>query len=131
MLNRKLKDLGIAVIVIAVLILAYRVFFIRIVNYEIAGVKIPSQYNVLTGSVKPIEDYKGTGQLPAVKPSLEPSVGLTTGEVAAAKLRWSVFGEWVKGHPEYSGWSDSIETFKKANQEFREEMKNFGKAGTS
>ena len=57
-MNKKIKAGLIAVIAALALFTAYKLTFIRTVNYEIGGITIPSRYNILTGSVKPIKDYR-------------------------------------------------------------------------
>lgn len=115
---------GIAVLLFGV----YRLTFIRVVNYEIAGVKIPSEYNMLTGKVKPIMNYSGKGNLPSLTPREAGKVGLSQEQVMVAQLHWAIFEEWLKAHPEYKDWETNAETFKKANDEFKNEMKTHPRA---
>ena len=46
--------------------------------------------------------------------------GLDRTDVAAANVRWAIFEEWVKAHPQYKNWESDPEVFKKANAEFKE-----------
>jgi len=103
----------------AFLTVSYKSLFIRTVNYEIAGVKIPSKYNMLTGNVTPINNYKGKANLPSMQPSIKGNVGLSSEQAEAAKLRWALFEEWVSQMPEYKDWQSSPETFKKAMADFK------------
>jgi hypothetical protein len=101
------------------LVVSYRSLFTRTVNYEIAGVQIPSKYNMLTGKVTPIKDYRGSANLPTMQPSIKGNVGLTSEQAEAAKLRWALFEEWVGQMPEYKDWQSNPETFRKAMEDFR------------
>lgn len=98
---------------------SYKSLFTRTVNYEIAGVKIPSKYNILTGNVTPIKNYKGTAKLPSMQPSIKGNLGLSEEQAGAAKLRWALFEEWVTQMPEYNDWQSNPQTFKKAMDAFR------------
>jgi len=62
--NRAIKKILIAAAAVALAFFSFKVLFIRTVNYEIAGVKIPSTYNILTGKVTPIPNYSGRKDLP-------------------------------------------------------------------
>lgn len=99
-----------------------RMVLIRTVSYEIAGVKIPSEYNILTGRAKPIVNYKGKGILPVVETKQSDNVGLTEDQVIVAKLRWAVFEQWANARNEYRGWQDNPEIFRKADDEFRRQL---------
>lgn len=115
----------VAVIIIICLIGAFfllRKALIRTVSYEIAGVKIPSEYNVLTGTAKPIVNYKGKGILPVVETKQSGNVGLTEDQVIVAKLRWAVFEQWANARAEYKGWQNDSDTFSKADDEFRRQL---------
>ncbi len=119
--------------IIAVLLFAgaifllYKFICIRTVYYEIGGIKIPSRYNIITGSVKPISNYKGKANLNTVEARKANKMGLTEEEVIIAKLRWAIFEQWVNTHPQYRGWQKSPILFKKANDDFRRELETSGK----
>lgn len=111
-----------AVIVIAVVVLivtSYRSIFTRIVNYEIAGMQIPSKYDMLTGKVTPIQNYRGKTNLPSMQPVIKGNLGLPAEQAEAAKLRWALFEEWVTQMPQYKDWQTNQETFKQAMADFR------------
>ena len=108
--------LALAIVIIAV---SYKSVFIRTVNYEIAGMKIPSKYNMLTGKVVPIKNYRGKADLPTMQPSIKGNLGLSEEQADAAKLRWALFEEWVSQMPQYKDWQSNPETFKKAMADFR------------
>ena len=107
------------IIVVAFMAVSYKTLFIRTVNYEIAGMKIPSKYNMLTGKVVPIQNYKGRANLPGMQPSVKGNLGLSAEQADAARLRWALFEEWVGQMPQYKDWQSNPETFKKAMAEFR------------
>ena len=96
--------------------------FIRTVNYEIAGVKIPSEYSLITGKIKPIPNYKGRADLPSLEPRLAKSIGLTDDQVTIARFRWAVFEQWVKERPEYKGWNTDETILEKARAAFKADM---------
>lgn len=104
---------------IALIVTSYKGLFIRTVNYEIAGVQIPSKYNMLTGKVVPIRNYKGRANLPTMQPSIKGNLGLSEEQAQAAKLRWALFEEWATQMPQYKDWQTNPETFRKAMEEFR------------
>jgi len=109
-----------ALAVLLVLIaLSYKTLFIRTVNYEIAGVHIPSKYNMLTGKITPIKSYKGKPNLPAMQPAIKGNLGLSEEQAQAAKLRWALFEEWVSQISQYSDWQSNPQTFRKAMEDFR------------
>jgi hypothetical protein len=101
------------------LVLSYKSLFIRTVNYEIAGVQIPSKYNMLTGKVTPIKNYRGKASLPSMQPSIKGNLGLSSEQADAAKLRWALFEEWVSQMPKYKDWQSDPDTFKKAMEDFK------------
>ena len=105
--------------VIAFIIVSYRSLFIRTVNYEIAGVQIPSKYNMLTGKVTPIKDYRGKGNLPAMQPSIKGNLGLGSEQAEAAKIRWALFEEWASQMPQYKDWQSNPDVFRKAMEDFK------------
>ena len=117
-MNRNVKTALIVVIAAVAIFLAYRILFIRTVNYEIGSIKIPSKYNVLTGKVTPILDYKGREPARVVEKNPTKKLGLTGDEVAIARFRWAMFEQWAKQHPEYKGWESDPEIFAKAQEEF-------------
>jgi hypothetical protein len=109
----------IVVAIIALIATSYKSLFTRVVNYEIAGMQIPSKYNMLTGRVTPIQNYKGKTNLPTMQPIIKGNLGLPSEQVEAAKLRWALFEEWVTQMPQYKDWQSNQETFKKAMADFR------------
>lgn len=126
-----LKKLHILLIIAMICLLifgAYRLICIRIVNYEIAGMKIPSEYNILTGKVKPITNYSGKDNLPSLQPREADKLGLSKEQVMVAQLHWAIFKEWLKTHPEYKDWETNPGTFEKANEQFKNELKANSKA---
>ena len=111
-----------AIIIIAVVALiatSYKSIFIRVVNYEIAGMQIPSKYNMLTGKVTPIQNYRGKASLPSMQPIIKGNLGLPAEQAEAAKLRWALFEQWVTQMPQYKDWQSNQETFKQAMADFR------------
>ena len=111
-----------AIIIIAVVALiatSYKSIFTRTVNYEIAGMQIPSKYNMLTGLVTPIQNYRGKASLPSMQPIIKGNLGLSPEQADAAKLRWALFEEWVTQMPQYKDWQSNQETFKQAMADFR------------
>ena len=124
-MNKKIKAVLIIAAAAAVSVFLYRVIFIRTVNYEIAGVKIPSRYNILTGSVRPILNYHGKAIKRTVEDRNANKIGLSDEEVVAAQIRWAVFEEWANSHREYKGWETNAVTFKKAYDAFRKELKKY------
>ena len=132
-MNKNLKTALIAAIAVLACVFLYKLVFIRTVNYEIGGIKIPSKYNLLTGSVKPIKDYKGR----EIKRTLENNkqaqpkkIGLSSDEVISAQVRWAVFEQWVKDRPQYKGWDTDKELFAKAQDDFLKEMESSGRKVT-
>lgn len=103
----------------AFIVMSYKSVFTRTVNYEIAGVQIPSRYNLLTGKITPIRNYKGRIDLPAMQPSVKGNLGLSSEQAEAAKLRWALFEEWANQMPQYKDWQSNPDTFKKAMEDFR------------
>ena len=124
-MNKKVKTALIIAVAIIAVIWIFRLIFIRTVNYEIAGVKIPSKYNVLTGHVRPIPNYKGTSALPSVTPTQKSGIGLSQDQVVMAEFRWALFSQWASTHREYKGWDTDPAVFKKARAAFKEDMKKF------
>lgn len=118
-----MKKMFVPVIIIAVIVaiitISYKSIFTRVVNYEIAGIQIPSKYNMLTGKVTPIKNYKGKADLPSMQPSIKGNLGLSNEQAEAAKLRWALFEEWVTQMPQYKDWQSNQETFRKAMEDFR------------
>ncbi|MFA6142460.1 MAG: hypothetical protein WC738_04105 [Candidatus Omnitrophota bacterium] len=123
-MNKFLKAGIVVIIATALLILLYRLVFIRTVDYEIAGIKIPCKYSILTGSVKPISDYKGNRKLKTVETTKSNKLGLSEEQVVIAKLRWAIFEQWADSRAEYKGWRDNPAVFKKANDNFKQLIKN-------
>lgn len=109
----------VAVFIAFSLVMSYKALFLRTVNYEIAGVNIPSKYNILTGKVVPIKNYRGRTNLPVMQPSIKGNLGLSEEQAQSAKLRWALFEEWVTQMPQYGDWQSNPETFKKAMADFK------------
>lgn len=105
--------------IVAFIVVSYKSIFIRTVNYEIAGIKIPSKYNMLTGKITPINNYKGRVNLPILQPSVKGNLGLPNEQADAARLRWALFEEWVSQMPQYKDWQSDPEIFRKAMDDFR------------
>lgn len=105
--------------IVTFIVISYKALFTRTVNYEIAGIQIPSKYNMLTGKVVPIKKYTGRADLPTMQPSIKGNLGLSNDQAQAAKLRWALFEEWVGQMPQYGDWQSNPETFKKAMEEFK------------
>lgn len=82
---------------------------------------------MLTGTVKPLSNYKGKAKLRTVEASKANKMGLTEEEVVIAKLRWAIFEQWANARPQYRGWQKSAIIFKKANDDFRKETEASGK----
>ena len=123
----KIKAFIIILLVAGAAFLLFKLVFIRTVYYEIGGIKIPSKYNMLTGTVRPISNYKGKSKLRTVETNKASKMGLTEEEVVIAKLRWAIFEQWVNARPQYKGWQKSAVIFKKANDDFRKETEASGK----
>ena len=126
-MSKKSTPILVILLFAGVIFLFYKFVLIRTVYYEIGGIKIPSRYNILTGTVKPISNYKGKANLSTVEARKANKMGLTEEEVVIAKLRWAIFEEWVKARPQYKGWQKSPIIFKKANDDFRKEIEKSGK----
>ena len=73
----KIKAIIIVILVAGAAFLLFKLVFIRTVYYEIGGIKIPSKYNMLTGTVKPLSNYKGKANLHTVEASKANKMGLT------------------------------------------------------
>jgi len=130
--NKNIKTAIIAAFVFIALFFLYKLVFIRTVNYEIGGIMIPSKYDLLTGSVKPIKDYKG-GEIKRVledRQAQPKNIGLSSDEVISAQVRWAVFEQWVKNRAQYKGWDTDTEIFKKAQDDFLKEMESSGRKVT-
>lgn len=129
-MKSKLKAAFIFLLISLLGFLVYKFILVRTVNYEIGGIKIPSQYNILTGTVKPITNYKGRTDLKTVEARKSNKIGLTEGQVVIANLRWAVFEEWASSHPEYKGWQKDAQIFKRANDAFRKELVSYKRGQT-
>ena len=132
-MNRNVKTALTAALAVLICIFLYKIVFIRTVSYEIGGIKIPSKYNILTGSVKPIKDYKGKELKRVVednKKTQPKQIGLSSDEVISAQVRWAVFEQWVKDRPQYKGWDSDKEIFAKAQDDFLKEMESSGRKVT-
>jgi len=124
--NRTLKMCLLTALVAAAMILAYRIVFIRTVNYEIAGIKIPSKYNALTGKVTPIINYAGRAIKNTVEERKIDLTGMSGNQVTLAQFRWALFEQWVRTKPLYKGWETDPELFRKANEDFRKSLEASG-----
>lgn len=122
MMDKKTKLALMVVILIAAVFFGYRLFAIRVVNYEIAGIKIPSRYNILTGTIRPIVNYNKKTDLPTVERLDTGKLGLSQEQVVIAKLQWAIFEEWANMKAEYKGWQDDPETFKKTREAFKKAL---------
>ena len=109
----------IMIAVVALITVSYKSIFTRVVNYEIAGMQIPSKYNMLTGIVTPIQNYRGKANLPSMQPIIKGNLGLSDEQAEAAKLRWALFEEWATQMPRYKDWQSNQEIFKQAMADFR------------
>ena len=126
-MSDKLRTIFIILLCAGAIFLFYKFVIIRTVYYEIGGIKIPSKYNMITGTVKPISNYNGKAKLGTVEARKANKMGLSEEEVAIARLRWEIFEEWVKARPQYKGWQKSPAIFKKANDDFRRDLESSGK----
>ena len=124
-MKKNIKTVLIIIAASALTVFFFRLIFIRTVNYEIAGVKIPSLYNILTGKVMPIPNYKGRTDLPSIEPRATRSIGLSGDDLAKAQFRWALFTQWVRTHPEYKGWDKDKDISSRAHEAFKEDMKKF------
>lgn len=122
-MNSRLKFIIILIIAIAGIFFLFKLLVMRTVNYEIAGIKIPSRYNILTGAIKPISNYKPAGKLKTVETNKSNKLGLSDEQVVIAKIRWSLFEQWASSQPKYKGWQENPEIFRKANEEFKKLIK--------
>lgn len=131
-MNKNVKTAITAALAIIVCVFLYKLVFIRTVNYEIGGIKIPSKYNLLTGSVKPIKDYKGKEITRTIedKQAQPKKIGLSSDAVLSAQVRWAVFEQWVKDRPQYKGWDTDKDIFAKAQGDFLKEMETSGRKVT-
>ncbi|MCX5667421.1 MAG: hypothetical protein NTY34_03820, partial [Candidatus Omnitrophica bacterium] len=118
-MKRILVPAIVIIVVVALIAVSYKSIFTRVVNYEIAGIQIPSKYNILTGLVTPIQNYSGKANLPSMQPVIKGNLGLPPEQAEAAKLRWALFEEWVTQMPQYKDWQSDQETFKQAMADFR------------
>jgi hypothetical protein len=131
--NKNVKTALIITFTVLICFFLYKLIFIRTVSYEIGGIKIPSKYNILTGNVKPIKDYKGKELKRVVednKKTQPKQIGLSSDEVMSAQVRWAVFEQWVKDRPQYKGWDSDKEIFAKAQDDFLKEMESSGRKVT-
>lgn len=119
---KSFKKTVIVMLVIIALVLVYKALFVRTVNYEIGGIKIPSTYNAITGKVTPILNYTGKPLKQTVKDTKIQNVGLSMEQSTLAQFRWAIFEQWVSLHPEFKGWDSDQVIFRKANMAFRREM---------
>ena len=117
-------NIFIAIAVIAVLFALYYTLCIRVVNYDIGGVKIPSRYNIISGKAMPIKDYKGTANLPTVESQKTGLAGLSEAQASGAQIRWAFFTEWGKTKPEYNGWESDPALFAKAQEDFKNNIES-------
>ncbi|HNX91519.1 MAG TPA: hypothetical protein PKG81_06670 [Candidatus Omnitrophota bacterium] len=124
-MKNKIKIFFVAAAVVLLMFFTFKLLFIRTVNYEIAGVKIPSTYNILTGNVNPIPNYKGKTDLPSIEPRITKAIGLSNDDLTKAHFRYALFAQWVSTHPEYKGWDTDKGISDKAHEAFKEDMKKF------
>ena len=117
-----LKTFLIFILAAGAIYLASRFLFIRTVNYEIAGISIPSRYNIITGKITPITNYKGRAIHATVRPHKSSGLGLSDEEIASAQLRWALFEQWANARSQYKGWDADPEIFKKADEQFKKEL---------
>jgi hypothetical protein len=125
-MNKKLKIALIAALAVMLGFALHRVVFIRTVYYEIGGIKIPSKYNALTGSVRPLADYTGKPIRLTIADRKSENIGLSKEQVAMAQFRWSIFEQWANSRTQYRGWQDNPDIFKMANEAFRKEVEAHG-----
>jgi hypothetical protein len=118
----KFRTIFVLIILAGAAFLFYKFVLTRTVYYEIGGIKIPSKYNILTGTAKPIDNYKGRPNLRTVETHKANKLGLSDDEVVIAKVRWAIFEEWANSRPEYRGWQKDAKIFKKANDAFRRQL---------
>lgn len=123
-----LKAVVIIIIAAGAVYLVSKFLFIRTVNYEIAGISIPSRYNVITGKVTPIVNYKGKAIRKTVRSHKADKLGLSEEAVASAQLRWALFEQWANARSQYKGWDADPEIFKKADEQFKKELAASGLA---
>jgi hypothetical protein len=108
-MKKNIIPILVIIIVIGLAAASYKSIFMRTVNYEIAGIKIPSRYNMLTGRIAPIQNYKGRTDLPSMQPSIKGNLGLSAEQAQIAKLRWALFEEWVGQMPEYKDLTQHVD----------------------
>jgi hypothetical protein len=125
-MNKIIGPLVIVAAAVVVIFFAGKGLFVRTVNYEIAGLKIPSRYNILTGSIKPIIDYKGKRDLKTIETQQSKNIGLSDEQVVAAKVRWAIFEQWANSRIEYKGWQSDPDVFKRANEGFKKDVGSGG-----
>jgi hypothetical protein len=123
---RRVEIILIVIGIIVVLFFVYKALIIRMVNYEIAGVKIPAEYNMITGKVRPILNYTGKPLSQTIQSQRVREIDLPREQIAMAQLRWALFEEWTKARPQYKNWESDPELFKKANEEFKKEFEAHG-----
>ncbi|MCM8760970.1 MAG: hypothetical protein NC938_00675 [Candidatus Omnitrophica bacterium] len=125
-MNRTLKMTLLSAVALVATFFLYRLVFIRTVNYEIGGIKIPSKYNALTGKVTPIINYRGGEIKKTVTDHNTNKIGMSGEEVTLAQFRWAIFEQWANSRPKYKGWQSNPAIFKAANEAFRKEMESSG-----
>ena len=118
-MKRMLVPAIIIIAAVALIATSYKSIFTRTVIYEIAGMQIPSKYDMLTGLVTPIQNYRGKASLPSMQPIIKGNLGLSAEQAEAAKLRWALFEEWATQMPQYKDWQSNQEIFKQAMADFR------------
>ena len=125
-MGKLVKNIFIAAVAVAVIVVIYSLVFIRTVNYEIGGIAIPSKYNAFTGKVTPIINYRGAAINRIVVDRKANSIGMSNEEVTLAQFRWAMFEQWVKARPQYKGWEANPAVFRKANDDFRKALEASG-----
>ena len=127
-MTKKLKTIIGVLFYAAAIFFLYKFICVRTVYYEIGGIKIPSKYNVVTGTVKPISNYKGKTSISTVEARKTNKMGLTDEEVTIAKIRWAIFEQWANSRPEFRGWQKDAALFKKAHEAFKRQLDAYGKS---
>lgn len=130
-MNKTIKISVLTVVIILALVFISKLLFIRVINYEIAGISIPSRYNIITGKVTPLVNYKGRAIKATIQARQANKLGLTDEQVALAQLKWALFEQWANARSEYKGWDKNPDIFKKANDEFKKLVRSSGGIATT
>lgn len=121
-MNAKTKNILLICVSLILAILIYRALFIKTVNYTMGAIDIPARYNVITGKTTPITNYKGKMPKRIVTDRKTDNIGFDSQNVTAAKFRWELFEGWAKSQPQFKGWENDPEIFRKANEEFQKKV---------